>query len=258
MIKRIAIYYAAAFILTFLLAGAQQATGMSPLFVLPQWGPGLAALLMLFLFRRDGLDWRPDARAAGPGRYVAAMAWPLLGAAVLFPLVTRLIAPVDAAAGLSGLTPLWLAGMLFGALGEEIGWRGYLQPLLRTRWSALVTSVLVGALWALWHMQAWANGPLYMVFMVAAMIGYSLAITALVDGAPGARVILAVLFHLGINVGMSFYVELVPQTGFMALNAAAWLAIAAAFGPWRSAWRGPKFLSRAGGERESQGVTLKS
>lgn len=233
MFKRITMFYVAALGLTILLAGLQQVTGLSATFVLPQWGPGLAALLMLLLFRRDGLSLRPAWRAAGVGRYAGALALPLLGAAMLWPLVARFVAsvdvaPMDVGGGLRSLSPLWLAGMLFGALGEEIGWRGYLQPVVRGRWNAAATSLLVGALWALWHVQSWANGPLFMACLVAALVGYSLAITALIDDVPGARLPLAVLFHLGINVGLSFFGDLVSQTGFMALNAAVWLGLGVA------------------------------
>lgn len=36
-------------------------------------------------------------------------------------------------------------------LGEEIGWRGFLVPELAKRFSFTTTSVLSGAIWALWH-----------------------------------------------------------------------------------------------------------
>ena len=45
---------------------------------------------------------------------------------------------------------LFLSGVVFGSL-EEIGWRGYLLPVLQQRWSALVSSLAIGLLWALWH-----------------------------------------------------------------------------------------------------------
>lgn len=232
MIKRITFFYVITFVLTILLAGLQQAASLSPTFILPQWGPGLAALLMAVFFRQDRLNRRaaaqPASRAATGWRYGLALVIPLLGAAAMLPLAGRLLAPVDAASRLATLTPLWLAGMLFGALGEEIGWRGYLQPLLRARGSAVAVSLVIGPLWALWHMQSWANGPLYMALMVVTMTAYSLVITALIDDAPGGRVALATLFHVGINVGNVPFLDLIPQPGFMALNAAVWLLIAAA------------------------------
>jgi len=37
------------------------------------------------------------------------------------------------------------------ALGEEIGWRGFLTPQLMRRFSFPVTSVIVGLVWSVWH-----------------------------------------------------------------------------------------------------------
>ena len=48
---------------------------------------------------------------------------------------------------------LFLIGSVFGApaLLEEIGWTGFAFPMLRTRWSALVSAIILGLLWGLWH-----------------------------------------------------------------------------------------------------------
>ena len=37
------------------------------------------------------------------------------------------------------------------ALGEEIGWRGFLVPQLAQRYSFTVTALISGAVWSLWH-----------------------------------------------------------------------------------------------------------
>jgi membrane protease YdiL (CAAX protease family) len=47
--------------------------------------------------------------------------------------------------------------LILGPLSEEIGWRGYALGRLQTRWNALTTSLIVGLVWALWHL------PLFMM-----------------------------------------------------------------------------------------------
>ena len=36
-------------------------------------------------------------------------------------------------------------------LGEEIGWRGYLTPLVARRFNLAATSLIVGSIWGVWH-----------------------------------------------------------------------------------------------------------
>lgn len=42
--------------------------------------------------------------------------------------------------------------LIDGGVSEEPGWRGYAYPILRDRWGALPAAVVVGFVWALWHM----------------------------------------------------------------------------------------------------------
>jgi membrane protease YdiL (CAAX protease family) len=47
--------------------------------------------------------------------------------------------------------------LVLGPLSEEIGWRGYALKRLQTQWNALTSSLIVGLVWALWHL------PLFMM-----------------------------------------------------------------------------------------------
>ncbi len=48
--------------------------------------------------------------------------------------------------------PSLLPLLVLGPLSEELGWRGYAQDRLQVRWSPPVASLLVGIVWALWHL----------------------------------------------------------------------------------------------------------
>jgi membrane protease YdiL (CAAX protease family) len=44
--------------------------------------------------------------------------------------------------------------LTFGALSEELGWRGYALDELQSRWSALRSGLVLGFIWAFWHTPA--------------------------------------------------------------------------------------------------------
>ena len=45
--------------------------------------------------------------------------------------------------------------LLLATLGEEIGWRGVALPALQGRHSSLRASLILGFLWATWHLPFW-------------------------------------------------------------------------------------------------------
>ncbi len=51
------------------------------------------------------------------------------------------------------LAPLFFAITLIGGpLGEEFGWRGFALQNLQSKYSPIVASVIIGIVWALWHL----------------------------------------------------------------------------------------------------------
>ncbi|MEV4196274.1 CPBP family intramembrane glutamic endopeptidase [Streptomyces toxytricini] len=94
------------------------------------------------------------------------------------------------------------AAQLVGACGEEIGWRCLLQPLLRGRFGTLTASVLVGAVWGVWHVQVFARHPVYAGAFLLAAVAMSVVMGWALDGAGASRLLLAGGFHALVNLGM--------------------------------------------------------
>lgn len=48
--------------------------------------------------------------------------------------------------------------LIGGPLFEEPGWRGFAQPRLQERFGPMAASLILGILWAFWHMPIWFSG----------------------------------------------------------------------------------------------------
>jgi membrane protease YdiL (CAAX protease family) len=93
------------------------------------------------------------------------------------------------------------------ALGEEIGWRGYVLPRLQSRMSALSASLLIAPIWALWHLPLWLTGEpgrtptLYTGFLVSA---FALSIISTwVYNSTGGSLLMIVLLHATVNLPLT-------------------------------------------------------
>ena len=89
-----------------------------------------------------------------------------------------------------------------GALGEELGWSGYVTEPMQARWNALQASILLGSVWAAWHIipymqahrsAAWIGGAI--LFTVATRI-----LMVWLYNNTGGSVFGAALFHAMLNV----------------------------------------------------------
>ena len=50
------------------------------------------------------------------------------------------------------LVPFALGIFFIGPFPEELGWRGYVLDRLQTKWNALSSSLILGVVWAMWHL----------------------------------------------------------------------------------------------------------
>jgi membrane protease YdiL (CAAX protease family) len=227
MFLRVTVFYVLTWFFLILLGGIQQATGLLPPEIgLAQWGPGIAALLMLVLFRKDGHKIIFFSNEITPMRYVYAALIPVGVGLIVFLIRSFIFIEPSADTPTYGSLLLLVLWMPFGAIGEELGWRGYLHKQLATRMRGLFSSLIVGILWMPIHVAFLTQGPVFILLLTILIISYSIVIYALVQD-TGFNVLLASVFHLSINLTNLLFLDVIYETSFMMINAIVWAIVAA-------------------------------
>ncbi len=223
---RVGVFYGITFIFTIILAIVQQALSIdAEKIVLPQFGPGLAALVMVMVFRGDNVKFTISFKGIPFLKYLGAISIPIVVSIILFLIYNQFIRPITIPLANASSLTIMLGGMLLGAFGEELGWRGYLQSVLSSRLNGLIAFLLVGVLWGLWHVGNYQNGPTYMLFFVLSTIGYSAVMAWLLQG-TNYNVVLACLFHFAVNAGFFMLKDALADIRLVALNGFVWMGAA--------------------------------
>ncbi len=88
---------------------------------------------------------------------------------------------------------------LRGALGEELGLRGFALPRLQARMSPFRASLIIGVLWGAWHLPVLIGRDLLSIVAFSLLsIGLSMLFTWLFNGSGGS-LIPVLLFHASQN-----------------------------------------------------------
>ena len=89
-----------------------------------------------------------------------------------------------------------------GAIGEELGWSGYVIDPLQKRYGALKASILLGFLWAIWHIIPWSQAHQTPVWIFWQSIGtiFLRVIMVWIFNNTGKSVFAMVLFHTMLNI----------------------------------------------------------
>lgn len=106
----------------------------------------------------------------------------------------------------TGVVSLFLYNLLFFGYGEEIGWRGFALPRLQSRYSALVSGVILTIFWAFWHWPLFLYRPGYVNMDATGIIGWflslltgSILLTWLFNSSRGS-ILACAIFHSTIDV----------------------------------------------------------
>lgn len=109
-------------------------------------------------------------------------------------------------ASLIGFLPIFFLSNLFigGPIAEDIGWRGYIFSKLRERMNAARASLLVGIVWAVWHLPyfifpTWNNAVGNIPFLWFALLTTSWSVLFAWVYVNTESILMPILFHAAIN-----------------------------------------------------------
>ncbi len=155
----------------------------------------------------------------------------VVGSAVLFALayqISNLLGYPPPAAPAFPVSPVIAVPILFVVSllinGEEMGWRGFLLPRLQARFNALTASLIVGTIWAAFHLPLfWTLGSTQagqpMWAFLLSILASSVIVTWLYNNTHS--LLLVVLFHASVNT----WSQIVPgiDTAHAGIGPTYWL-----------------------------------
>ncbi len=127
---------------------------------------------------------------------------------------------------------------LSGPFEEEFGWRGYALPRLQAKFNALVSSLILGFIWALWHIPQFlipGNGMFYKTpfwTFVPTVIAATVLFTWVYNNTNGS-LLAVLLLHTTFNLSMFTFPVLDTSRGYLyvlALFAIAAIVVVVIFG----------------------------
>lgn len=122
-----------------------------------------------------------------PPDFSTAMAYQIFGRSASLPLF---------------FIPFFLVDLITN--GEEMGWRGYVLPRLQTKHDALTSSLILGAIWGVWHLPRYlahfslVNCGVAMIHFMA----FAVILTWLYNNTEGSLLVVAVCHAISNTVGV--------------------------------------------------------
>ena len=188
------------------------------------WADGTAGEL-----RRRIVDW-----GESPSSYLAALGIPFVVAAAA--LIVYVVSG-KAAPGFGSIGAIEILIFVL-VIGEEIGWRGFLMPRLRSLMSLPAAGLVTGIVWTLWHL------PIYLApsqglgaFAVFALWVVPLAIVmGFVADRARYSVLIATVMHGSANIALPILLPNVDHTWTMLATGTAYLVLAVSLVAYTRSW----------------------
>jgi membrane protease YdiL (CAAX protease family) len=105
------------------------------------------------------------------------------------------------------LIPLLLVLFFILAIGEEVGWTGYVTDPLQDRWSALTTSIILGLVTAIWHfvpLIQMGRTPTWIAWWALSALSIRILYVWLYNS-TGKSLFAAIVFHAMNNLSFAMF-----------------------------------------------------
>ena len=127
--------------------------------------------------------------------------------------------------------------------GEEIGWRGFVQTRLQSKFKPLPAAWIVGAVWAFWHLlkfiPAW--NPWSYTWLVVHIMAFSVLLAWVYNGTQGSLLAVSVMHAASNTAGVFLPISSMVSAGnlaayacFVVLETAAAFLVVLSAGPGRA------------------------
>lgn len=112
--------------------------------------------------------------------------------------------------------------MMIGIWGEEIGWRGFALPRLQKKYHPLLASLILGAIWAVWHLPLFfiegsQQAQLGMTYFLLATLGYSILYSWIYNGSKESLFMIWLLHSMNnatVSYTMLYFKPLINEPVF--------------------------------------------
>ena len=207
-------------LITFLFSWFPWYAGIAP--EVMTMGPSIAAFLVVFILG----GWRRLIDLIRPfGRWRVGLGYwglAIFGPAVLYliGLGIHLLMGGDIPPFLMireelHLIPLYLVMVVLmpwnGPVGEEFGWRGYALPKLQSKYGPLFASLVIGAIWGIWHLPSFFApqgvigvvygevGAIFILLYTLGTIANSIFMTMIYNKSKASALVAGIIWHAAIN-----------------------------------------------------------
>ena len=211
-------------VVTGLLATIQQKINLDfEKIVLPQLAPAIGFLIFALMFKSLRIPVIFDLNKEIAVKSLIAIVLPFLLITVAYFIGKLSGLEIKITNDLTPLISIMIIGIILGSIGEEIGWRSFLQPTLEKNYSVLLASIIVGLIWGLWHIGHYKNGLFFMIGFLIFTISASIILAWILRDTK-FNIIISVLFHISINIGFFvLFKNSLTDSKLMIINGIVWM-----------------------------------